>query len=268
MTFGFAFLSNDAGLLSVALEPFASALQRDGGKRGWGLGYYHAGQPLIRKRPKDPAGVVDFCVATKTLRADHLIGHIRPADAESATSDNTAPFRFRHWLFLACGTVKDFDVVKPEILGSVPEFMRHNVRGNTTSEILFHLFLAFLNDTGRMDDHRLTGDVAAQAMISTLTYLSRLAGDHDLAAPSLSCIATNGQLVIAAQRGVPMAVGRRSSYTNVRRDADNRPVSFPHLRTVLLTCGLVPEPGEGWEQVGGGEVLSIDVELNIQHHRG
>jgi predicted glutamine amidotransferase len=266
MSFCFGLYSNDAGVLTTAFEPFAKDLMAEDARRGWGMGYYQAAQPLFRKQPRSTDAELFFADKVSDLRASLLLGHVRPADAVNAIPENTAPFRYQNWFFSSCGQFSNFDELKAEMVGSVPEYMRRNIKGSTPGECLFHLFLAFLNDTGKVNDPKLGGQVAARALTSTLNYLDRLMTTNSVSAAPLACVVTNGRLLLAVSSGLPLCVSRHTSYNNVGRDADGRPLSYPHLKAVAILAGKPPRADVGWESVSERAVVCVDSELNIEHH--
>ncbi|MFH1130458.1 MAG: class II glutamine amidotransferase [Pseudomonadota bacterium] len=266
MSFGFAFLSNDAGLLSTALVPFQGALKVQGGKHGWGLGYYQNDQPLLKKQPKMASDDLDFCAKMQNLRTKVSIGHVRPTTAQNLTSENTEPFRYRNWLFFNCGSIPNFDSIRANLLESVPEFMRRNILGSTDSEYLFQLFLAFLNDTGNLNDPRMPCAVAGQALTVTLKFLDHLVTEQKDDRPKIGCVATNGNVLVAVRHGVPVSIARQNSYLNVGLDIEEKPINYPHLKTVALVLGTEPQSPSGWEGIAENIVVSVDSDLNIEYH--
>lgn len=266
MSFCFGLYSNDPGALPTAFAPFSEDLRSEDARRGWGLGYYQAAQALIRKQPRSTEPGLRFSEKVSDLRTNLLVGHVRPADSESASPDNTGPFRYQNWFFSSCGTFAKFAQLKAEMLSSVPDFMRRNIQGPTAGECLFHLFLAFLNDTGKVNDPKLAGQVAARALTSTQSFLDRMNSSQGVTAEPLACVATNGHLLLAISSGLPLSVTRFTSYRSVGRDADGRPLSYPNLKTVAILAGKAPTADIGWESVQEGAVVCIDGDLNIEHH--
>ena len=110
---------------------------------GWGIGFYQSGEVLLRRRPIDERAEIDVAAFAKDLRADVLIGHVRAATVGNLRTENTHPFRYRQWLFAHTGTIDGYPTLKSRVSESLPEFLRRNVRGDTDSELLFHLFLSF-----------------------------------------------------------------------------------------------------------------------------
>lgn len=261
MDFCFAFRSTDAGLLGVALEPFAAAIRlEDGAPFGWGMGYYQSGQPLLRKQPKTHTDPLDYREKAKNLKATLVLGHRRARPVGAQATGNTHPFRFRSWLFSHCGKIEHFADFSEELLGAVPDFIRRNIRGATDSEHLFHLFLAFLNDTGKLDDPRISGEVVGRALASTVRYVDRMAkgsSEH-------CCLVTNGEILVATHRGIPLSVARHAAYRDVARTPDDKPISYPHLRSVILVGGKA-QSDSGWEAVPDGGIVVVDSDLNIEY---
>ena len=118
---------------------------------GFGLGFVQGGDVLLRKRPRAETVEVDLYSLVKDTRAEALVGGSgwRPRRQHAAAED-ADPFRFRSWLFGSIGELsgRAFEAVRERMLESTPAFLRRNIRGQSPSEHLFHLFLAFLHDAG------------------------------------------------------------------------------------------------------------------------
>src|SRR5947208_14210529 len=150
----FGLIGNRADLAGRVLGFESDPLRvraRSGTQLGWGVGFYQGGEVLMRRRPID-GDEVDVAKIATDVRADVLIGHVRSATVGTLRTENTHPFRYRQWLFAQTGTVSQFDAVRERLISSVPEFLRGGIRGETDSEILFHVFLSFLHDGGRLNE--------------------------------------------------------------------------------------------------------------------
>lgn len=259
MTLCFAFACSDAALFDIALVPFQDQLKvSTGAPAGWGLAYYQAGQPLLRRQPRPTKGPLDMAAATRDLKTPLVIGQVRAPSEAANLNENTAPFRFRRWTFALSGIPEGIDRARAELEEAIPDFIKRNIRGQTEGELLFHLFLAFLNDTGKLDDPRIPGQTVARTLSSSLAYLDRLTGKDWPYCAIASC----GDVLVAKQRKTPLFLARHSSYLNVGTGPDDKPLSYPHLRGTLLLGGGAP--GEGWERVDDGSVLITDRNLNIE----
>ena len=110
MSFCFGFVSNDSSMTACALSAFRGALTRpDGAPNGWGMAYYQAGQPLLRKQPKQYEGSLDLAAMASNLRTNLIVGHVRAATVGSQRTENTHPFRYRSWIFAHAGTLDRFE---------------------------------------------------------------------------------------------------------------------------------------------------------------
>jgi len=263
MGFLFGFMSTDSNLTSCAMAPFADALMvPEGAPNGWGLGYYQAGQPLVRKQPKALSGPVNFASRAGQLKTTLALGHVRAANVGGQRTENTHPFRFRNWMFCHTGTLDRFETVKDDMLRAIPDFIRRNIRGNADSEHLFHLFLSFMNDTGRIDDPRVRPEVVAQALASTYAYMDRLISDRG-GTPSVGCcVLSNGSVLVATRRGQDLKLFRNSSYQCP--GPDGRPQPAPHLKAVAIIGGVTPAL-PGWENVAERAIVTVDARLNIEY---
>ncbi len=260
MGFCFGFYSNNAGQIAGALAPFKECLTiAEGAPDGWGLAYYQAGQPLLRKQPKPYSEALDFTATTDKLKSNIILGHARQATVGGQRTENTHPFRFRNWTFSHIGNLEKFEQIKEDLLRSVPDFIRRNIRGKTDSEHLFHLYLSFLNDTGKLDDPRVPPEAAAQALTSTLTYVERLITDCGGQPLKSCCMISNGHTLMAARRGIELNVIRKSSYDQDAGESQPEP-----LKAVLLLSGAKPKT-PGWEEVADQTIATVDSDLNIKY---
>src|SRR6185312_6094087 len=96
------------------------------------------------------------------VRADVVLGHVRSATVGTLRTENTHPFRYRQWLFAQTGTLSQFDSIRDRLMASVPEFLRGGIRGETDAEILFHVFLSFLHDRGRLTEAQVDHHLVAE----------------------------------------------------------------------------------------------------------
>jgi glutamine amidotransferase len=263
----FGYMANEPDRIRCALLAARDLLRVDTGPNpdGWGIGFFQGGEVLLQKRPKAAPGVVDFYGQVKDLRTDVVVGHVRTATVGVAQkNENTHPFRYRSWLFAHSGTLPRFADIKDEIVSSIPDFLRRNIRGETDSEHLFHLFLAFLHDGGKLEDPLISAHVARGAMRATAAFVDKLAGSAGGGANHLNIVATNGRILLATRRGAPMSIYKVSAIADCSlcRDVTATPgrearrVSHEHLRAVLLASdGDTPRPG--FEPIPDASVVTV-----------
>jgi glutamine amidotransferase len=203
----FGLIGNRADLAGKVLGFEAEALRvraRSGSQLGWGLGFYQGGEVLMRRRPID-GDEIDVAKLAADVRADVLIGHVRTATVGTLRTENTHPFRYRQWLFAMTGTVSHYDSVRDRLVQSVPEFLRGGIRGDTDSEVFFHVFLSFLHDSGRLDDLIVEPGVVREALRSSLAVVDGMTAEVGGEPSSVNILMTNGDSIVGLHRGQRMA---------------------------------------------------------------
>jgi len=271
-----AYIANDPQRIRCALHPGREALRHeaaDGPLDGWGFGFHGGGEVLLQRRPRQHSGELDFYELLGDLRTDVLIGHMRKATVGIVKNDNTHPFRFRSWIFAHHGTVGRWEAVRAGLLEEIPDFLRRNIRGETDSEHLFHLFLGQLHRAGKLDDAHVAPEVAGRAMAEALAVCDRLVGDGS---STLNMAASNGRILLATARGAPLHCSQISGIHEcpvcketpsgsgaMRHSA--RPFEHDHLRAVVLVGddGLAA-PRAPWTTVPEGSLVTVSHELRLE----
>lgn len=214
----FGLLGNRSDLAGhvFAMEKSALLVRRDAptsrrgpeatvGPLGWGIGFWQGGEVLMRRRPMDEHDVIDVAAIAADVKADALVGHVRCATVGALRSENTHPFRFRRWLFAQTGTVSAFEQIRERMLTSVPEFLRAGIRGDTDAEILFHVFLSFLHDAGRLNDDVVGEDLVRDALRSTLAVVDGMSAEVGAGPAEVNVLIGNGDAMVAVHRRAKMA---------------------------------------------------------------
>lgn len=229
---------------------------------GWGIGFYQGGEVLHKKRPTFSKEEIDWEEVAGDVRSDCVIVHLRDATVGERRSENTHPFRMRRWLFAHNGTIDRFDRIQPKLLESMPDFLRRNVRGDTDSELFFHVVLSFLHEGGQLDKQDVEADPVLAAIRSSIELIDRLSSEADAQQATLNMILTNGRQMFALARGTPLMYVERQGVQDGRtRDEPIGAKASSALRYVLAV-GDGNEVPEGYERVPEGSVLTIDRELN------
>src|SRR5580658_2946788 len=261
----FGIIGNRADLMArvFAVEGASLKTKAKGVPLGWGLGFYQGGEVLIRRRPIDERQEVDVAALVSDVRADVLIGHVRQATVGVLRTENTHPFRYRQWLFAQTGTLARFDAIRDRLLSSVPEFLRGNVRGETDSEIVFHVFLSFLHDAGRLDNGAVTAEGVLEALRSSLAVIEGMAAEVGDGGDKMNLLVSNGNLVVAVHKNAKMSYRHFSG----KNDADiilgddpqlrRRVPDLSHMHFSLLASDFDEEPGARWKSVPTNAIVTM-----------
>jgi len=188
---------------------------------GWGVGFYQGGEILLKRRPIDYHREVDIYEVTKDVKSDMLVAHVRTATIGSATTENTHPFRYRQWLFAHTGTLPAFDTLRRRLTESLPQFLQRDVRGETDSELLFHLFLSFLHDAGQLHMPAVEPADARAAIRSTVALVDRLCAEEGAGPTTMNLLVTTPDYLLAVHGGQPMAYRIFESGGDIERMFDD-----------------------------------------------
>lgn len=205
------FISNRPDLGARVIEHDARSLAvrtRSGVVPGWGVGFYQAGEILLRRRPVDDHPEISLAEMTREVRSDVLIAHVRFATMGSSRTENTHPFRYRQWLFAHTGTIEAFPKLRSRLADSLPEFLKRDVRGDTDSEILFHLFLSFLHDSGQLDRPSVDATRARAALRACISLVDRLCAEEGIGPSATNILVANPEYLLAVH-GAQQKMGFR-----------------------------------------------------------
>jgi len=217
----------------------------------------------MRRRPIDDREEIPIDKLAADVRADVLIGHVRSATVGALRTENTHPFRYRQWLFAQTGTLARFDAIRERLLSSVPEFLRGNVRGETDSEIVFHVFLSFLHDAGRLDNGAVSREGVLEALRSSLAVIEGMAAEVGDGGDKMNLLVSNGNLVAAVHKNARMSF----RYFSGKNDADmilgddpqlrRRVPDLSHMHFTLLASDFDEEPASRWKAVPINAVVTM-----------
>lgn len=261
----FGFIGNraDLGARVVALHAGALQVRTDRSEPvGWGVGFYQAGEVLLRRRPLDEREVIDLVEVTKNVRTDVLIAHVRRPSVGALRTENTHPFRYRQWLFAQTGTIEGFTELRDRLFESQPEFLRRNVRGDTDSELFFYLFLSFLHDAGHLSDPLVAPDHVRAALRATMSLVDRLSAEEGHPANTGDILVTNGEHLIAVHRGNKMALRLLKGRHDVEEllgDDGIHQARIPNIDTThfsIVAAGLDGLPS-GWTLVDDRQIVTM-----------
>jgi predicted glutamine amidotransferase len=112
---------------------------------GFGIGWYgHPTDIPFRYRCIQPAwSDRNLREAARAIRAPLFVAHIRAATGTPSQETNCHPFRYGRWLFMHNGLVRNFPVVRRDLMLAIDPELFPSIEGSTDSEVLFFLALTF-----------------------------------------------------------------------------------------------------------------------------
>jgi glutamine amidotransferase len=155
-----------------------------------------------------------------------------------------------------------FDRLRERLLESLPEFLRRNVRGETDSEIFFHLFLSFLHDAGQLNDGHVASEHVASALRSSVALVDRLSAEEGFSENLGDILVTNGEQMIALHRNGGMAFRVLKGRHDVEEllSAESRlhtripAIESTHFTLIVSELESVPT---GWTTVASPAIVTL-----------
>jgi glutamine amidotransferase len=147
---------------------------------------------------------------------------------------------------------------------SLPQFLQRDVRGETDSEILFHLFLSFLHDSGDLDRPNVTAASARTALRSCIALVDRLCAEEGAGPSAMNILVSNPEYLLAVHGGARMGYRVYEGRHDLERlfgDNGLGRMRLPELAASRLT--LVASDFEdnqlppGWTAVGERAIVTF-----------
>ena len=122
---------------------------------GFGLGWYghprdraaaqgHPPEPPFRYRSVHPAwNDRNLREAARAIHAPLFVAHIRAATDTPAQETNCHPFRHGQWLFVHNGLIRDYPLLRRDLMLMIAPAYFGSLEGSTDSEVMFLLALSF-----------------------------------------------------------------------------------------------------------------------------
>jgi glutamine amidotransferase len=133
---------------------------------GFGLGWYqHRHDIPYRYRSVHPAwNDRNLHELARAISAPMLIAHVRAATHTPVQETNCHPFRHRRWLFAHNGLIRDFPLIRRDLVVAIEPGRFNSIEGSTDSEVMFCLAMTFgLEHAPVLALERMAGFVEATA---------------------------------------------------------------------------------------------------------
>ena len=218
---------------------------------GFGVGWYphHDGIPA-RYRSVNPAwNDRNLRDLARAVTSPLFLAHVRASTGTPVQETNCHPFRHGRWLFVHNGAIRDFPVVRRDLLLAVAPGLFSSIEGATDSEVMFYLALTF----GLEQDPVL----AFERMAWLVEDVGRR---HGISEPlNMTVCVTDGEQIIAARyssEGASRSLFHSTSMRALRElyPDDPRFVEVGNDAFMVLSEPLTDLPG-AWEEVPDSSAL-------------
>jgi glutamine amidotransferase len=115
---------------------------------GFGLGWYVEGRvpgaaPALFRSIEPAWYDENLRELAQAIESPLFFAHVRAASGPPIQQTNCHPFRHENWLFMHNGVLREFGLMKRDMLLAVDAALFASIKGTTDSEALFHLALTF-----------------------------------------------------------------------------------------------------------------------------
>jgi len=234
----------------TACEPLCSAenalrTQSHLHPHGWGIAWYGARGPRVRRGVMAAHADEDFVRAGRRARSRIVLAHVRDASVGRVALENTHPFVEGRWVFAHNGTVARYRrsrSVRDALLAAIAPPRRDRLGGQTDSERCFQIFLSRLDLRDRHG--RATLSDVRTALAETVALVRAIAdrGEHR---STLNFLVSDGRLLCACRHGKPLHVSATAGDGH------------------LFVVASEPIGRTGWEVVPEGGFVGVDGALHL-----
>jgi predicted glutamine amidotransferase len=111
---------------------------------GFGVGWYdRGGSPGVFREVGPAWSDRNLRELSLHVESSLILAHIRASTGTAVQQTNCHPFRYEDWLWVHNGLIRDFSVIKRELLLAVDPELYKSIEGSTDSELMFYLALTF-----------------------------------------------------------------------------------------------------------------------------
>jgi predicted glutamine amidotransferase len=135
-------VKRDRSLIDQSLHSRLGATTTNGD--GFGVGWYDDGEVARVYRSTHPAwNDRNLRELAAGVSSPLFFAHIRASTGTAIQETNTHPFRYGNWLWMHNGLIREFPIMKRELMLTVDDSLYGSIEGTTDSELMFYLALTF-----------------------------------------------------------------------------------------------------------------------------
>jgi predicted glutamine amidotransferase len=132
----------DHSLIDQSLHSTMGAETTNGD--GFGVGWYGVGNEPGLFHSIEPAwNDRNLREISRHIKSPLVFAHIRASTGSPVQQTNCHPFRYRNWLWMHNGLIREFGRVKRDLMLEVAPELYPRIEGTTDSELFFHLALSY-----------------------------------------------------------------------------------------------------------------------------
>lgn len=274
--FGFRSVLNSGVHRSLSSADNALGTQSEFHPDGWGVAYYIGGAPHLVRSAGSAHHDALFERISGIASSQTVVAHVRRATQGVKSSLNSHPFQYGPWIFAHNGNVKGFSELREALVQKISPDLQRFILGDTDSEVLFYLFLTCMQRHADLFNQQLPPLAAADALLEMIDIVTSIAGPYtrDPFAPPtetfLTCIVTNGRLMLAHQGGKDLLYSthkascpERSACGHLSPNCERAAVMGESVNHLIFTSESL-QGDNLWTPMAPGQIVGVDDEMRLQ----
>ncbi|MDI6105249.1 class II glutamine amidotransferase [Actinoplanes sp. NEAU-A12] len=113
---------------------------------GFGVGWYVAdsmAEPALYRGTGPAWSDANLREIARSTTSPLFLAHVRASTGTPVQQTNCHPFRFQNWLWVHNGSIRDFALLKRDLVLAVDPELYPAMTGSTDSEVMFHLAVTY-----------------------------------------------------------------------------------------------------------------------------
>ena len=219
---------------------------------GFGMGWYDFSvekEPSTYKSIQPAWNDLNLVSLSSKLKTHCFIGHVRASTVGDVAIFNCHPFAHEETLFAHNGTIKDFSLIKQQIINILSLENYSLIRGQTDSEHFFALIHHYLSYKPQTTSFSSAVAFAIRKAIYVINDLKAKVGSFDYT--RLNFVLTNGKEMIAVRYSTAHQIQPLMLYYKVSKE------------TIYVASEPLDETEEEWKEIPENHLILISQDLKI-----
>lgn len=240
---------------------------------GFGIGWYNAS---IRKEPALFHSTLpawndeNLSYNCGMIQTNCLLAHVRAASQGGVSLENTHPFRYKEYLMMQNGGIKDFIKIKRKLINRLNDDTFEWVNGQTDTQYIFALFMTIVKEYQQTKELVLEDFTACFSQ--TFAEIEEMKKAANLDSPSLyNLVFTNGKELVATRYSTQPDKETRSLHIASNAECYICEKGFLRFRdsdvkdySVLISSEVLTEEKAYWQDVPENHSILVNERLEVQ----
>ncbi len=240
---------------------------------GFGVGWYHQSirkEPALFRSTRPAWNDENLLTNAGLIRSNCIMAHVRAATEGGVSRENTHPFRYKEFLMMQNGGIRDFAKIKRRLINRLDETSFLWVNGQTDTQYIFALFMTIAKEyrkNGPLTLDDLTN--CFSETFSEIESMKKAVGSDSVALYNL--VLTNGHEMVATRYSTKPEKESRSLHIASKAECyvcEQGYLRFrnahPKAHSALIASEVLTDEIDFWQEVPENHSITVDKDLNIE----